>query len=95
MADQELVNYIKGALAAGREQETIRQSLLNAGWPAGDVDDAFFFIGQDGEYAVSDEGRQQPPERHKASRPKEILIISVALLALAAAIFALHVAGIF
>jgi len=92
MAEQELINYIKKALASGGEQGMIRQKLLGVGWPATDVDEAFFLLKQDGEYAIKNENNT---EHHRASRPKEILFISIALFAVAAVIYVLHVAGFF
>ena len=92
MAEQELVNYIKKALASGSEQGVIRQKLLGVGWPATDVDEAFFLLKQDGEYAVRDDDK---PEHHKASKPKELLIASLALIAIAAVIYVLHVMNLF
>ena len=100
MAEQELVNYIKSALASGGEQGMIRQKLLGVGWPAVDVDEAFFLLKQDGEYAIEDPARKAGNEKggdasHTVSRPKEILIISIALFAIAAIIYGLHMMKFF
>ncbi len=95
MADQELVNYIKRRLSNGDGKVAITKALAEVGWPAADIDEAFFFLNQEGEYAIGNEGKVTQNEGHKASKPKEILIISVSLLALAAVVYALHLMGIF
>ena len=92
MADQEVIDYIKQALASGREQDSIRQALLGVGWSATEVDDAFFFLEQDGEYAIK---KEDNTEHHGTGRPKKLLAASVALIAIAAAIYALHVMKFF
>ena len=45
MANQELINYIKKSLGSGTNQVAVRKALLGAGWPAADVDEAFYNIG--------------------------------------------------
>ncbi|OGE87581.1 MAG: hypothetical protein A3J07_02580 [Candidatus Doudnabacteria bacterium RIFCSPLOWO2_02_FULL_49_13] len=44
MLEQSLINYIKSALAEGRNGSEIRQALLGHGWQAGDVDQALSLL---------------------------------------------------
>ncbi len=93
MADQELVNYVKKSLASGTEQGAIRKTLLNVGWPPADIDEAFFFLKQDGEFVIEDEGKGSKDASHKSSKPKKLLIISISLFGVAALVLALHAMG--
>lgn len=95
MADQELVNYIKKQLSNGNEKGEITKALSGVGWPATDIDDAFLFIRQEGEYEIQGEGKAAQDEHRDASKPKEILVISVSLLALAAVVYVLHMMNFF
>lgn len=95
MADQELVNYIKKRLSNGDGKNEIINALSGVGWPAADIDDAFFFLKQDGEYVMQDESKGSKDASHKSGKPKEILIISISLLALAAVVYVLHMMKFF
>ncbi len=44
MADQKLVNYVKNALKQGQPLESLKQTLINQGWSAADVDEAIAFV---------------------------------------------------
>ncbi len=97
MAEQELVNYIKKRLSNGDDKGEITKSLAGVGWPAADIDEAFFFLKQDGEYEieVEDGSKGSKDASHKSGKPKEILIISTSLLALAAVVYVLHMMNLF
>lgn len=74
MANQELVNYINKCIAQGYDENSVRQTLLNSGWQPADVDDAFYFVQQDGNYAVSKPAAAAKPA---PKRPRGVAIISI------------------
>src|SRR5882724_4730935 len=40
MINQQLVDYIKQQLQAGVSKDVVRKALVDAGWPAADIDDS-------------------------------------------------------
>jgi len=53
MANQELIEYIKGRLNEGVSKEEIKNSLLGAGWKEEDINDAFFFVSNENQDVVN------------------------------------------
>jgi len=70
MPNQQLIDYIKQAQAAGQSKEQIRSALLGAGWQGKDVDDAL-------SGAVFPAQSVTPG----ASHPSKLIIIAVSLAA--------------
>jgi hypothetical protein len=53
MANQELIDYIKGRLNEGVNKEEIKNSLLGAGWKEEDINDAFLFVSNENQDAAN------------------------------------------
>jgi len=81
VVDESLLNYIREVKARGYSQETVRNALINKGWPPEVVDDAILMVG------ISIESGEIPPQKPepqqhapvKTKSNKKIILIAFIL----------------
>jgi MFS family permease len=95
MANQELIDYIKGRLNEGVSKEEIKNSLLGAGWKEEDINDAFFFVSNKNQDVVNSSlnnqsqsfAEKQPQDSYEQKNENSIFPKSKEILKQAIAIY--------